>query len=163
MLKHFIVPGEWVCVPTNTKLVYEESGGSGKGFTTVVVCGNAAGLVLPPYTIYAAKGVNPLWCQQGPERAQYQCSPKGWINEELFVHWFESLFLKQTAHIQRPLLLLMDNLSAHISIKTIELAQKHEVILMCLPPNTTHALQPLDVATFGFVFSVTSHLFLTVF
>jgi hypothetical protein len=22
---------------------------------------------------------------------------------------------------------------------------------MCLPPNTTHALQPLDVTTFGFV------------
>ena len=39
----------------------------------------------------------------------------------------------------------MGNLSTHISIKVIELAQKHQVILMCLPPNITDALQSLDV------------------
>jgi hypothetical protein len=39
----------------------------------------------------------------------------------------------------------MDNLSAHISIKVIKLVLKHQVILMCLSPNTTYTLQPLDV------------------
>lgn len=141
-----------MCVSTDTKGVYEDVGGTGKAFTTVVLCGNAAGVSLPPFTIYAAKNVNPLWCQHGPEHGQYKCSDKGWITENLFVEWFENLFLVETANIPRPLLLIMDNLSAHISIKVIELAQKHQVILMCLPPNTTHALQPLDVTTFGFVF-----------
>lgn len=134
---------------SDTKAVYEDDGGSGKAFTTVVICGNAAGIALPPYTIYGAKSVNALWCDRGPDRAQYQCSSKGWINEELFAHWFENLFIVETANVPRPLLLLMDNLSAHISIKVIELAKQHQVILMCLPPNTTHALQPLDVVTFG--------------
>jgi hypothetical protein len=141
-----------VCVASELHEVYEQDGGTGKAFTTVVACGNAAGIILPPLTIYAAKQVNPLWCQQGADRAQYQCSNKGWINEMLFIYWFEKLFLVETAHIDRPLLLLMDNLSAHISIKLIELAQRHQVILMCLPPNTTHALQPLDVSTFGYDF-----------
>ncbi|CAF5019851.1 unnamed protein product, partial [Rotaria sp. Silwood1] len=140
---------EWVCVSADTKNVYEEDGGNGKEFTTVVVCGNAAGVVLPPYTIYAAKAVNLLWCQQGLSRAQYVCSAKRWTNEDLFVDWLENLFIAETEHIPRPLLLVMDNLSSHISIKSIELALKHEIILLCLPPNTTHTLQPLDVVTFG--------------
>ncbi|CAF1463501.1 unnamed protein product [Rotaria magnacalcarata] len=89
---------------------------------------------------------------EGPERGQYRCSDKGWITEILFVQWHENLFLVETANIPRPLLLIMGNLSAHISVKVIELAQKHQVILMCLPPNTTRALQPLDVTTFGLVF-----------
>lgn len=115
--------GEWVCVPSDVKYVYEDSGSSGKEFTTVVLCGNAAGVALPPYTIYGSKNVNPLWCQQGPNRAEYRCSNKGWINEYLFADWFENLFLVETARINRPLILIMDNLSAHISIKVIELAK----------------------------------------
>ncbi|CAF4097226.1 unnamed protein product, partial [Rotaria sp. Silwood1] len=142
---------EWVCVSTDTKTVYEENGGTGKDFTTVVVSGNAAGVVSPPYVIYAAKTVNPLWCENGPAETQYRCSKKGWINEELFTDWFESLFIPETVHISKPIILIMDNLSAHISIKTIELALKNQIILMCLPPNTTHCLQPLDLTTFGFV------------
>ena len=143
--------GEWVCVSNETKLVYEEDGGSGKAFTTVVVAGNAAGMSLPAFVIYGAKSVNPLWTRNGPDRAQYHCSAKGWINEDLFAKWLEHLFIPETASIQRPLLLIMDNLSAHISIKAIEIAQKHGIILLCLPPNTTHALQPFDVCPFGYV------------
>ena len=150
--------GEWVCVSADTKRFYEDNGGSGKSFTTVVLCGNAAGLILPSYTIYAAKSVNPLWCERGPHRGQYRCSNKGWVNEDLFADWFEKMFLVETNHILRPLLLLMDNLSAHISIKNIELARTHQVILLCFPPNTTHALQPLDVTTFGFVAPSFSYL-----
>lgn len=154
-IDYFSISANWVCVSTETKEVYETDGGSGKAFTTVVLCGSAAGVVLPPMTIYAAKSVNPLWRERGPDRAHYQCSGKGWINEELFTYWFDNVFLVETAFVPRPLLLIMDNLSAHISIKVIEAAQKNQVILLCLPPNTTHALQPLDVATFG---SVLDHL-----
>ncbi|CAF1483103.1 unnamed protein product [Adineta ricciae] len=142
---------EWVCVSNETKIVYEEDGGSGKAFTTVVVAGNAAGMSLPPFVIYGAKNVNPLWTQNGPDRSQYHCSAKGWINEDLFAKWLEHLSIPETASIQRPLLLIMDNLSPHISIKAIEIAQKHGIILLCLPPNTTHALQPFDVCPFGSV------------
>jgi hypothetical protein len=87
----FFLKGEWVCVSSDTKYVYEDYGGSGKEFTTVVLCGNAAGIALPPYTIYASKTVNPLWCQQDQHGAQYRCSNKGWITEDLFIDWFVNL------------------------------------------------------------------------
>jgi hypothetical protein len=62
----------------------------------------------------------------------------------------------ETKTIPRPLILLMDNLSVHISIRIIELAQKNQVILLCLPPNTSNAVQPLDVVPFEFIFATFS-------
>ena len=35
-----------------------------------------------------------------------------------------------------------------MTLDVIDLCQENEVILFCLPPHTTHALQPLDVAVF---------------
>ncbi|CAF5155891.1 unnamed protein product, partial [Rotaria sp. Silwood1] len=68
----FMKKHQTVCVSTDTKYVYENDGGTGEAFTTVVICENAAGIALPSYTIYAAKTVNSLWCQGGPDRARYQ-------------------------------------------------------------------------------------------
>ena len=33
-------------------------------------------------------------------------------------------------------------------LDVIDLARENDVILFCLPPHTTHALQPLDVSVF---------------
>jgi hypothetical protein len=48
-----------VIVAHDTKYAYEQSGGSGKSFTTSLMCGNAAGDILPPFIIYSAKNLNP--------------------------------------------------------------------------------------------------------
>jgi len=44
--------------------------------------------------------------------------------------------------------LLGDNLSSHISPKVIDACEKNEIKFVCLPPNSTHLTQPLDVAFF---------------
>ena len=36
-----------------------------------------------------------------------------------------------------------------MSIRLVELARSSNVHLFCLPPHTTHLLQPLDVGVFG--------------
>ncbi|CAF4193627.1 unnamed protein product [Rotaria magnacalcarata] len=139
--------GEYVCVPADKKFVFEQQGGTGKAFTTMLLCTSASGDVLPPLVVYAAKAVNTLWCAGGVPGTTYKCSESGWISEEIFTDWFKNLFLEQTKNIERPLLLVMDNHPAHINIDVIELAIKNQVILLCLPPHCTHALQPLDVVT----------------
>jgi hypothetical protein len=48
----------WVCVSTDTIELYEINDVCGKEFATFVVCGNAAGVVLPPLIVYAAKSAN---------------------------------------------------------------------------------------------------------
>ena len=36
----------------------------------------------------------------------------------------------------------------HMTLDVIDLCRENKIILFCLPPHTTHALQPLDVAVF---------------
>ena len=44
--------------------------------------------------------------------------------------------------------LLGDNLSSHISPNVIKACEEKEIKFVCLPPNSTHITQPLDVAFF---------------
>lgn len=45
--------------------------------------------------------------------------------------------------------LIGDNLSSHISLSVLRLCSENNVSFVCLPPNSTHLTQPLDVAFFG--------------
>ena len=39
--------------------------------------------------------------------------------------------------------------SSHVNLKFIEWADQHRIILLILPPHSTHRLQPLDVSLFS--------------
>ena len=91
----FHISGELVLVPSDTKTKYEENGGTGKSFTTMIIWVNAKGDTLPPLTVYAAKHVNEQWTNGGPARSAFQCSPNGWINVEIFYFWFINVFLRK--------------------------------------------------------------------
>lgn len=146
-----------VIVSHSTKHAYEQSGGSGKSFTTNLVCGNAAGEILPPFIIYSAKNLNPQWTFGGPSDSAYAVSESGWITKNLFYEWFK-VFVNHTA-VSKPALLIMDNHSCHVSIDVIEMAKENQIILLLLPPHTTHCLQPLDTVTFRYSNSFNSLLF----
>ena len=45
-------------------------------------------------------------------------------------------------------ILFVDGHASHISLDVIDLARENDIVLFCLPPHTTHALQPLDVSVF---------------
>ncbi|KAK9517519.1 hypothetical protein VZT92_022885 [Zoarces viviparus] len=57
-------------------------------------------------------------------------------------------FLKFAAQ-ERPLLLIMDAHQSHLDPELVRAAQREGVILLCLPPHTSHILQPLDMSFFG--------------
>jgi len=43
----------------------------------------------------------------------------------------------------------MDNYSSHLTWQFVEYALAHKIVLVALPPHSTHKLQPLDVGCFG--------------
>ena len=47
-----------------------------------------------------------------------------------------------------PIMLLTDGHKSHLTLDVVDLCIQNKIILFCLPPHTTHALQPLDVAVF---------------
>lgn len=68
------------------------------------------------------------------------------MNCDIYLEWFE-FFLKNIP-LRRPVVLIQDGHTSHMSIKLIELARANDVHLLCLPAHTTYILQPLDVGVF---------------
>ena len=79
-------------------------------------------------------------------------SPNGWTDNFLCTKWFEKCFIPQATARKvsnAPILLIYDGHGSHNTTALIELAHEHNIILFCLPPHTTHKLQPLDIGVFG--------------
>lgn len=80
-------------------------------------------------------------------------SPNGWTDAELGSIWIEQVFEPQTREkLTNPSdyrLLILDGHCSHCTLKFLALAERHRIIILCLPPHTTHALQPCDVGVFG--------------
>ncbi len=115
---------------------------------SVLVCCNAAGNFIPPLVIFRRKALNNGLIEGEIPGTMYGLSDRGWMDAELFYNWFKYHFLKHAPAV-RPLLLLLDGHSSHYHPGFIELAAQHRVIVFCLPPNTTHLMQPLDKGVFG--------------
>ena len=49
----------------------------------------------------------------------------------------------------RKILVLMDNHESHLSIAAIYKARDLGIVLLTIPPKTSHKLQPLDVSVYG--------------
>ena len=130
-----------------TKKVHGRASGN-KSQITVVACANAAGNTLPPMVIFKGERFNHEYSKGEVPGTLYGMSKQGWIDSELFFLWLRDLFLKNIPPA-RPVLLLLDGHSTHYTPDAVREAQKEGVIMLCLPPNTTHAAQPLDVSFFG--------------
>ena len=85
----------------------------------------------------------------GPDQFMYDKQKSGFMDSELFVKWFEKIFVLQfNASPERSILLLLDGHASHCSPEPIDAARRNNVILLALAPHTTHLCQPLDVSVF---------------
>lgn len=122
---------------------------STKSSISVMFCASAAGQMLPPYTVYKAGNMYHGWTEGGPKGARYNTSASGWFDGCIFYDWFRFTALPVLKKLPGKKILLGDNLSSHISDEVILLCQQHEIEFICLPPNSTDKLQPLDVGYFA--------------
>jgi hypothetical protein len=78
-------------------------------------------------------------------------SLNGWTDQELGFLWIEKDFewLTKDKANGKSRLLILDGHNSHCTYNFCEFAQKHNIVIVCLPPHTTHALQPCDVGVFG--------------
>ena len=75
----------------------------------------------------------------------YGMSENGWIDQELYNNWLIKLFIPNIPSY-RPVILLLDGHKSHYTPEIISLAANQGIIVFCIPPNTTHTTQPLDVS-----------------
>ena len=81
-----------------TGMAYEHRGSWNKAQTTVVACVNAIGQAIPPYVIYNAETLNPEWMKDGPPGTKYANSENGWIDTDIFKHWFMIMVMSLSVH-----------------------------------------------------------------
>ena len=121
-----------------------------KGQTTTVMCAvNAAGSYLPPMMIFKRKRMSELLLKGTPHGTIGATSENGWIESELFVKWLQHFVHHVQPSVDRKVLLVLDGHASHKSLAAIDYARENSVVMVCLPPHSTHHLQPLDRTVFG--------------
>ena len=86
----------------------------------------------------------------GPAGGKFGYSPKGWMMDYNYERWFTRMFCPLTKEEagNKHRLLICDGHNSHINYEVAKAAYDNKVNFLCLPPNSTHALQPLDVSVF---------------
>ncbi|XP_013200639.2 uncharacterized protein LOC106143167 [Amyelois transitella] len=112
---------------------------------TVVSCGSALGHAIPPMILFKGKRMKPEWIDSLPTGSIAQMTPKGSMNTETFVNWLHH-FAK--FKLSGPCVLIFDGAKCHLDYTIVEVAEKFNIKLFCLPSNTTHELQPMDKSVF---------------
>jgi len=123
-------------------------------FLSLLACICADGSKLPPALIYQGEHADLLdtWVadfNEGDE-AFFAATSNGWSCDSLGLQWLQKVFHPYTKEKagNRRRLLIVDGHSSYVNLQFIEWADQHRILLMILPPHSTHRLQPLDVGLF---------------
>ncbi len=79
-----------------------------------------------------------------PDSWLFATSESGYMDGELFLSWFSTIFVHNCGR-ERPVVLILDNHDSHVTLPLVEVARANNIVLVGLPAHTTHFLQPLDV------------------
>jgi len=121
-----------------------------RGQTTTVICAvNAVGFYVLPMLIFKRKRFTEQLMKDSPPGAVGACTPNGWVDSGIFVKWLTHFISVVKPSPARKVILILDGHSSHKTLAAIELARENGVVMMSLPPHTTHMLQPLDRTIFG--------------
>lgn len=120
-----------------------------KSSFSVMFCVNGEGGYAPPYVIYKAEHLWTSWYEGGPKGCRYNRTKNGWFDANTFEDWFVSHMLPILKKQTGRKVLIGDNLSSHINENVINLCEENNIRFACLPPNTSHLTQPLDVSVFS--------------
>lgn len=132
---------------------YAQQDGS-REFISLLACACADGTALPPALIYqgASNDLQDSWLDDLNEetKAYFTSSAKGWTSDALGLAWLRRFHqdTQQKAGNRRRLL-LVDGHSSHVNMAFLSLADSLRILVLILPPHSTHRLQPLDVGLFS--------------
>jgi hypothetical protein len=121
-------------------------------WTTVIQGINAAGWAIPPFLVFAGQYHLSAWYEEEdiPRDWAIAVSDNGWTTNELGVEWLKH-FIKHTDGkvVGAHRLLILDGHESHHSLQFQELCKENNIYTLCMPPHSSHLLQPLDVGCFS--------------
>lgn len=113
---------------------------------TAVMCMSAAGQFVPPMLVFPRKNMKAELLDDAPPGTIAACHPSGWIQAEIFTKWVAHFISVVKPSSSDPVLLVLDGHYSHTrNLEVIDMARGSGVGIVCLPPHSTHMMQPLDV------------------
>jgi hypothetical protein len=121
-------------------------------WVTSIECVNSTGFVLPPTIIFKAKTYHyQAWYDDLPCDWRIEISENGWTTDEIGLRWLEKQFIPTTTSRTRGRyrLLVLDGHGSHLTPDFDRLCEQNDIIPICMPPHSSHLLQPLDIGCFA--------------
>ena len=121
-------------------------------WVTVVECICADGSVVPPLVIFKAEKLSTQWIPASIHgNWRFNCNSKGWTSNEHGLDWLIRCFDPETCDKAKGeyRVLICDGHDSHITANFIAYCIDNKILLMILPPHSSHLTQPLDVGVFS--------------
>lgn len=137
-------------VKRGQKHVYAASGDD-KENLTVLVTANAAGIFAPPMIVYSYERIPANIASSVPEDWAIGKSESGCMCSDTFYEYMSTIFypwLEKQENIQKPVLLFLDGHKSHLTLHLSHFCAENGIEVIALYPNSTHILQPMDIAVF---------------
>jgi hypothetical protein len=132
------------------KNLNEISSGNEKESITVLCTYSVFGIAAPPMVLFPYKKIPKKLALPVPGTCGTGRSDSGWMTAATFFEYVANVFYNWLIEkqITFPVILFIDGHKSHHSIELYEFCVNKKIILYCLYPNSTHILQPCDVAIF---------------
>jgi hypothetical protein len=123
-------------------------------WVTAIECVRATGESIPPMIIFKGKMHLSTWyaAELGiPSNWTIGVSDNGWTTDTLGLTWLTEVFEKHTKDrtIGKYRLLILDGHGSHGTPEFDLFCREHSIVTLCMPPHSSHLIQPLDVSCFG--------------
>ena len=116
---------------------------------TLVYTVSATGDTIPPIFIFPRVHYHDHFINTAPHGSVGAANKSGWINVASFPDYLTHVVQNTRCTKEKPILLIMDNHETHVSLAAVDLAKANWIVLLTIPPHTSHRLQPLDRTVYG--------------
>lgn len=132
------------------KIVHNIINSDEKENLTTLLMGNAAGEVAPPMVVVNLKRIPKSMTESVPSSWAIGRSDNGWMTSQTFFEYFSMVFYPWLLEkkFEFPIIVFMDGHVSHLTLPLSEFCSDKNIELIALYPNSTHFLQPMDVAMF---------------
>ena len=122
-------------------------------WVTAIECICADGTVIKPLLIFRGEQLSTDWLipKDLTDGWHFSCSTRGWTSDIHGLEWLRRCFEPATREKANGnyRLLILDGHGSHETAPFLGHCRLHKILVLRLPPHTSHLLQPLDVGLFG--------------
>jgi len=145
------ISSEIVIGSRETKGRHRQTQPGDREWVTTIHCVGAGGTVIPPFIVFAGASHLTTWYTEESHipGASIGLSEKGWSNDELGFAWIQHFERNTPPSRGTHRLLILDGHGSHTTEQFENYCKEHAIVTLCMPPHSSHLLQPLDVGCFG--------------